>query len=133
MPGVSNTCSHSTKVHRSVDSHSLAIKRMRQSIVVLGAVALVLCYASTLRGMFEHWSNDEDMSHGFVVPLVVLWIVWRERARWRALPAEPSWWGLAVLAAGASMQLVAELGAGLFAGSIAFLVSVVGVLLFVGG
>jgi exosortase len=83
--------------------------------------------------MFEQWSDDEDMSHGFVVPIVVLWIVWRERERWRALPAEPSWWGLAVLAAGAGMQLVAALGAGLFAGSVAFLVSVAGVVLSLGG
>ena len=56
-------------------------ERMRaQAVVVLTAVALVACYARTLRGMFEQWSTDEDMSHGFVVPIVVLWIVWRERA-----------------------------------------------------
>jgi len=109
------------------------MKRMRQAVVVLTAVALVLCYAPTLRGMSGQWWNDEDMSHGFVVPIVVLWIVWRERERWRALPAEPSWWGLAVLAAGAGMQLVGALGAGLFAGSVAFLVSVAGVVLSLGG
>jgi exosortase len=83
--------------------------------------------------MFEQWSNDEDMSHGYVVPVVVLWIVWRERERWRALPAEPSWWGLAVLAAGAGLQFGAALGAGLFASSVAFLVSVAGAVLSLGG
>jgi len=109
-------------------------ERMRaQAVVVLTAVALVACYARTLRGMFEQWSTDEDMSHGFVVPIVVLWIVWRERARWRALPAESNWSGLAVLAAGAAMQFVAELGAGLFTGSVAFLVSVAGAVLSLGG
>ena len=73
------------------------------------------------------------MSHGFLVPIVVLWIVWRERERWQALPAELSWWGWAVLAAGAGMQLAAALGAGLFAGSKAFLVSVAGAVLALGG
>ena len=106
---------------------------IRQAIVILTAVALALCYAPTLRGMFEQWSNDEDMSHGFVVPIVILWIVWRERERWRTLPAEPNWWGLAVLAAGAGMQFIAALGAGLFAGSVAFLVSVAGAVLCLGG
>ncbi len=110
-----------------------SMKRMRQAIVVLTAVALVVCYAPALRGMFEQWSNDEDMSHGFLVPIVVLWIAWRERARWRALPAEPTWWGLAVLAAGAGMQFVAALGAGLFAASVAFLLSVAGAVLSLGG
>jgi exosortase/archaeosortase family protein len=74
--------------------------------------------------MFEQWSIDDDMSHGFVVPIVVLWIVWRERERWQGLPAKPSWWGLVVLAAGAVMQILAVFGGGLFAASVAFLVSV---------
>lgn len=106
---------------------------MRQAVVVLTAVVLVACYAPTLRGMWEQWSNDEDMSHGFVVPAVVLWIAWRERERWRALPADPSGWGFLVLAAGAGLQFVAALGAGLFAGSVGFLVSVAGAVLCLGG
>ena len=114
-------------------NHTLGMKRMRQTIVVLAAVALVVCYAPALRGMFQQWLSDEDMSHGFLVPIVVLWIAWRERARWRSLPAEPSWWGLAVLAAGASLQFVAELGAGLFTASVAFLLSVAGAVLSLGG
>ncbi len=83
--------------------------------------------------MFHQWSIDEDMSHGFIVPVVVLWIVWRERARWQALPPQPSWWGLALLAAGAAMQIAGAFGGGLFAGSVAFLVSVAGAVLFLGG
>jgi exosortase len=83
--------------------------------------------------MFAQWSSDPDMSHGFVVPILVLWIVWRERQRWLAIPPEPSRWGFAVLAAGAGLQLAAALGAGLFAGSVAFLVSVAGAVLCLGG
>jgi exosortase len=83
--------------------------------------------------MFDQWSNDEDMSHGFLVPIVILWIVWRERQRWRTLEAEPSCWGFALLAAAAGMQFAGLLGVGLFAGSVAFLVSVAGAVLCLGG
>jgi exosortase len=107
--------------------------RSRHAVAGLSAGILVLCYASTLRGMFGQWSTDEDMSHGFFVPIVILWIVWRERRRWQALPAQPSWWGLAVLAAGAGMQTIAVVGGGLFAGALAFLISVAGAVLFLGG
>jgi len=105
----------------------------RQAVVVLTAVTLVACYAHTLRGMFDQWSNDEDMSHGFLVPIVILWVVWRERQRWRALEAKPNWWGFALLAAAAGMQFAGVLGVGLFAGSVAFLVSVAGAVLCLGG
>jgi exosortase len=67
------------------------------------------------------------------VPLAILWIVWRERGRWQALPPEPSWWGLAVLAAGAAIQILSAFGGGLFAGSVAFLISVAGAVLYFGG
>jgi len=105
----------------------------RQAVVILTAVTLAACYAPTLRGMFEQWSNDEDMSHGFLVPIVILWVVWRERQRWRALEAEPNWWGFALLAAAAGMQFASVIGVGLFAGSVAFLVSVAGAVLCLGG
>jgi exosortase len=83
--------------------------------------------------MFEQWRTDEDMSHGFLVPIVILWVVWRERERLRSLPTEPSWWGLAFLASAAGLQFAGALGVGLFASSLAFLLSVAGAVLCLGG
>jgi exosortase len=111
-----------------------AQERLRRTLYICAtAVTLAVCYASVLRGMFDQWSTDEDMSHGFLVPLVILWIVWREGARWRTLPPQPSAWGLVPLAAGAMLQVASALGAGLFAGSLAFLISVTGAVLCFGG
>jgi exosortase len=102
---------------------------MRRVIAILAAFALVLCYASTLSGMVRQWWTDEDMGYAFIVPLVIAWIVWRERGRWRSLPVQSNLWGFAVLALAASLQLASVLGAGLFAGSLAFVLSLVGVVL----
>ncbi len=71
---------------------------MRRIIAGLAALALVFCYASTLGGMVHQWWTDEDMGHGFLVPFVIAWIVWRERGRWKTLPVQPTLWGFAVLA-----------------------------------
>jgi exosortase len=105
----------------------------RAIIAGLAALTLLVCYASTLRGMVSQWWNDEDMSHGFAVPLVIAWIVWRERARWMALPLKPTWWGFPLLAGAAAMQAISSLGLGLFASAVAFLVSVMGTILCLGG
>jgi exosortase len=102
-------------------------------IAGLSALALLVCYFATLRGMVNQWWTDEDMSHGFAVPLVIAWILWRERARWLNLPAEPTWWGWPLLAGAAVMEMVSSLGLGLFASSVALLVSIVGVVLCLGG
>lgn len=109
------------------------MRNRRALMAGLAALALLVCYASTLRGMVNQWWTDEDMSHGFAVPLVIAWIVWRERARWLTLPVAPTWWGFPLLVGAAAMQAISSLGLGLFAGAVAFLVSVVGTVLCLGG
>ncbi len=89
---------------------------MRRIIALVTALALAVCYAPVLRGMFDQWWHDEDMGHGFVVPIVILWIVWKERSRWIELPTKPSWWGLALLVVAACVHFMSAMGAGLFAG-----------------
>jgi exosortase len=60
------------------------------------------------------------------VPFAIAWIVWRERERWLNLSVQPGMWGFTVLAVAACLQIASVLGAGLFAGSLAFLLSLVG-------
>jgi len=105
----------------------------RRLVIPLAALALLICYASTLRGMADQWTHDEDMAHGFVVPVVILWIIWRERDRWRTLPAKSSLWGYVILAAAASLDFAGALGVGLFARSLAFLLSIVGAIVCLKG
>jgi exosortase len=97
------------------------------------AVALLACYASVLRGLADQWSTDEDMSHGFLIPLAIAWIVWRERSRWLGLRPSPDPRGIALLALGAAIHLTSAVGAGLFVGSVAFVVSLAGAVLALGG
>jgi exosortase len=97
--------------------------------IILAALALLICYASTLRGMAQQWGTDEDMGYGFVVPFVIAWIVWNERGSWRKLPIQGSAWGFAVLAAAACLQVASAFGAGLFAASVALVLSLAGVVL----
>lgn len=109
------------------------MQETRQYTVPLTALALLLCYASTLHGMVQQWAQDEDMAHGFIVPLVIAWVVWRERDRWRSLPLRTSVWGYAILAVGAGLDLAGALGVGLFARSLAFLLSVAGAIVCLRG
>ncbi len=79
------------------------------------------------------WGNDEDVSHGFFVPLVSGFIVWQRRAELAAIPRNPAWWGIAILAWAALQSYIAMLGAELFLQRTAFLISLVGMLLVMGG
>ncbi len=96
-------------------------------------VVLLVCYASVLRRLGLQWATDEDMGHGFFVPVIAGYIAWRRRGELREIEARPSYWGLALLGWGAIQMLVGALAAELFLQRTAFLFSFVGVLLIMGG
>lgn len=96
-------------------------------------VLLIACYAPVLYGLVHQWATDEDMGHGFFVPVVAGYIAWRRRDELMALNPAPNYWGLAIVILGAVQMMLGTLGAQIFIARTAFLVSLVGAILFLGG
>ncbi len=94
---------------------------------------VVACYAPVLRYLVWVWSANPDMGHGFFVPAVAVFIVWQRREELLALKARPSWWGLPVTVLGGILLIFATLGVELFVARLAFVVTVTGVILMLGG
>jgi exosortase len=105
----------------------------RRWLLIVTCVALIICYRQVIAGMIDQWYTDEDMAHGFLVPLVIGFVIWRERRRWSQVPLQPSAWGLALLMLGFCLQLVSAVGAGLFIGSVALVFSIAGAVVCLGG
>ena len=94
---------------------------------------LVVTYFPILKHLVEQWLTDEDVGHGFFVPLVSGYIVWQRRAELMAIDWKPAWWGLGLLVWGGFQAYIGLLGAELFLQRTAFLISLVGLLLVLGG
>lgn len=94
---------------------------------------LAACYAPVLYRLVHQWYTDADMGHGFFVPMVAAYIVWQRREKLLAVKAAPTWWGLAPLAWGALQLYAATLGAELFLARTAFIISLIGIVLLLGG
>jgi exosortase A len=62
------------------------------ALVALGVVwaCIGLMYPQTLRAMFNVWSTSDTYAHGFVVPLISLWLVWRIREPLLTMVPSPS-------------------------------------------
>lgn len=105
----------------------------RAWVPLLAAAAILLCYLTVISGLVSQWRTDEDMNHGFLVPLFIAWVIWRERNRWRLIEPKPSAWGFVLIALGAAAHLASAGGAGLFAGVIALLITAVGAVVALGG
>ena len=109
------------------------MKRLPWAAWVWFGALLLLSYAPVLWRLVQQWDTDPDMGHGFFVPLVVGFIAWQKRAELMALEPAPSWWGLAVVLYGGLQLWIATLGAELFLARTAFVVSVIGIVLLLGG
>ena len=94
---------------------------------------LVLAYLPILIRMATQWSNDEDMGHGFFVPAVAGYIAWRRKDELLAVKAEPNYLGLLVMLWSVFQMSLGILGAELFLQRSAFVGSVWGAVLFLGG
>jgi len=94
---------------------------------------LLAFYGPILWSLCEVWSTDPDMGHGFFVPLISGVIVWQKLPSLLAEKPVPNWWGLAVVIFGGSQLLVATLGVELFLTRTSLLITIIGVVLMLGG
>jgi exosortase len=94
---------------------------------------LVICYFPVLKHLVWQWENDADVGHGFFVPVIAAYIAWQRRDAVLAVPVKPNYWGLLLLAWGAVQLVVGMLGVELFLQRTAFLISLVGAILTIGG
>ena len=94
---------------------------------------LIAAYLPVLSRLVMQWSTDDDVSHGFFVPLVAGYIVWTRREKLLSMEWKPAWWGVGVLVWAACQAYLGMLGAELFLQRTAFLLSLLGVLLILGG
>jgi exosortase len=94
---------------------------------------LILCYLPTLIPLVRQWSNDDDMGHGFFVPIVAAYIAYQKRDLLLAEPARPNYFGALVMVYAALQWYLGSLGAELFLQRTAFVISIAGAILLVGG
>lgn len=96
-------------------------------------VLILIAYAPVLVLLVNQWSTDEDVGHGFFVPLVAAYIAWQHREEILSQPFKSSPWGLALVLWGAFQLYVGTLGAELFLQRTAFIITIVGAILFTCG
>jgi exosortase len=94
---------------------------------------LVVCYAPILYRLVNQWYADEDMGHGFFVPVIAGYIGWQKREELQAAALRSNPLGLLLMAWGAAQSIIGTLGAELFLSRTAFLISVYGTVLYLGG
>ena len=103
---------------------------------VIGAVLLavtLLLHAAGIRNLVQQWMDQEEYSHGFLIPVVSAWLLWsRREAIIRALD-RPSLWAAAAAASAVVLFLASKATNVYFFEHVGLVISLFAVALAVGG
>jgi exosortase D (VPLPA-CTERM-specific) len=71
-----------------------ALKKRKQLLLIsVVLVTFFFCYWHTLVSLFNIWKSNEDYSHGFLIPLITGFLLWRRKEKLSETPIKTNWWG----------------------------------------
>jgi exosortase len=96
--------------------------------------ALAFVYFSVLKSLGYDWWTDENYSHGLLIPFVIGYILWIDRARLSRVPQRPSllWGGLIVVFAMLSLW-IGTAGAELYVQRLSLVLMLAGIVIYFWG
>jgi exosortase len=76
-----------------------ATKKLWQGLAI--GFAIAFAYATVMAKLFRDWWNDENYSHGLLIPIIIGYILWTQREKLARMPVNSSvlWGGAAILCA----------------------------------
>jgi exosortase A len=77
--------------------------------LAIAIFAILVLYRETAMAMVETWGRTETFTHGFLVPPITLWLIWRIRGDVALVTPRPNAWALLALAATGFAWLLGEL------------------------
>jgi len=102
-----------------------------QLLILTFSFAIV--FHHTVVKMAIDWSQDDNYSHGFLVPFIAAYMIWQKREELSVLKISYNNWGLIVIAAGMLLFLLGNVGAELFTMRFAIVVSIFGLAVYLTG
>ncbi len=103
----------------------------------MGGLALLatifLCYGQILFEMAKRWTVDPNYSHGFLIPLLSGYLLWRKKDAFSLSAINPELKGLPILVLGLFLMVLGKAGTIDFAMLFSFLMVLLGLIVFLLG
>jgi exosortase len=94
------------------------------------AAGFIWLYFRTLSGLVSDWSSDPNFSHGFLIPVISLYMVWYKKDQLREIPRQPSLIGLGIIVLGLLVHVAANIGAELFLMRFSMVITLSGIIIY---
>src|SRR5580698_8879095 len=111
------------------DRKSDAALKLHALIAAIAFVVLLLGFSDALRELVYRWNQQEEYSHGFLIPVVAAWLLWMRRDALRASVGQTSFLGVALIILAIAMNVLGTLSAIFILSQVGFVVALVGLVL----
>jgi exosortase D (VPLPA-CTERM-specific) len=102
-------------------------------LAVGGLLLAIITFGPALSELVQRWNEQAEYSHGYLIPLVTLWLLWTRREALRANIGRPSWLGIIPILLAITMHIIGQLSAFLVFSQIGFVFGLVGIVIAMGG
>src|SRR6056297_4071255 len=116
--------------------HSLQISLQTLFIAYLALLflAFFLLYYQVIFRLVEYWESNPNYSHGYFIPVLAAFMIWRKRQVIFGAAVNPSsFWGTMLILAGLCQVMVAAVGNQFFLLSSSMIIVLLGICLFFWG
>lgn len=102
-------------------------------LVVVSFALLITAYWGGLNEVVHRWIKQEEYGHGFFIPLITGWMLWKRKEAIVDSIGSASWFGLVLVGIGVVGLLLGELTAIFVLIQLGFIISLMGLTLSFGG
>ena len=99
----------------------------------IGVAATGALYAPVVARMASEWAEFPSLSHGFAIPVIAAYLLWRRRALVASLPRTPSAVGFALLVPALMLLVIGSLGGEPFLARVSLPIALLGIAFTLGG
>lgn len=103
------------------------------ALYLLVGVGILAWYAQLTVGLFTQWWSDANYSHGFLIPPLVAYFIWKRREKLAAARLRPSGWGAVLAILGLTFYVLGIVGAELFVARLSLIPVLAGAVWFLAG
>jgi len=96
---------------------------------LIACFALVAIFYDGLEYMINFWNGKEEYSHGYLIPVISVFLIWQKSDQLRKVCFLGSWWGVSIVIFGLLLFSVGELSTLFIIVQYAFVIVLVGLVL----
>lgn len=99
----------STPAHQTHQTDRQRVWRQALPVFMVLMALVLFLYKDTANAIVSIWMRADAFTHGFLVPPIVLWLIWRQRQVLAGLMPRPNVWAMVLLAGAAFAWLLGDL------------------------